>query len=310
VSAGYGPGTIRIWDGTAWRLSSTEWAELPYEFIIKGGGSSLISTTTTVTKSATTVHSGAAVTITGNTTGRNGGNLEFYYRVGSGAWALIASRAAPTGGGDVTVTHTPTAGGTNYYVRFTGSTTHLPSDSAATTSVTVQTYKTATANFYVGWTQAYNGSGAKIVGTGHDGAVHQGYYSSTFGNRKSLLAFSPNFPAGAVVSQVIFDCNAGWAYWTDKDGGVAVVGYFRNQTAKPTSWNTVDTVENRTRKQLTYSSYFEVDITSWAASVVTSPTFSGITLGPGPSTNPGYYGYSVDAPAGNFILRCTYSYWS
>ena len=310
MSAGYAPGTIRVWDGAAWRLSSAEWAEVPYELIVKGGSSTQAVTTTTCTKSVSTVHAGAAVTITGATTGRNGGTLEFYYRVGAGAWTLIASRAAPTAGGNVTLTHTPTVDGTNYYVKFTGSATHLPSSSAPTTSVTVQTHRTVTSNFYVGWTQAYNGAGNKISGTGHDGAVHQGYYSSTHGNRKSLLYFNPTLPAGASVSKVIFDCNAGWAYWYDKAGGVAVVGYFTGQSAKPSSWNTVNTVENRTRKDLTYSSYFEVDITSWAASVITSSSFSGITLGPGPSTNTGYFGYSVDSPAGNFILRVTYSYWA
>jgi hypothetical protein len=307
--SGYAPGTLRIWDGTAWRFPPSEWQAPTFESIKEGTGSLLISTTTTCTKSATTVHSGAAVTLTGSTTGRNGGSLEFYYRVGSGGWTLLASQAAPAAGGNVTATHVPTADNTSYYVKFTGSPTHLGSTSAATAGVTVQTYKTVTTNFYVGWTQAYNGSGAKIVGSGHDGAIHQGYYSSTFGNRKSLLSFNPTFPAGAVVSKVILDCNAGWAYWTDKAGGVIVVGCFYNQPTKPTSWNTVDASPNATRKDLTYSSYWEVDITSWAATRVLWANFSGITLGPGPSTNTGYFGYSVDAPTGNFTLRVTYSYW-
>jgi hypothetical protein len=308
MSGGYAPGTMRIWDGTAWRLAATEWAETPYQFIAKGGASGLISTTTTCTKTATSVHKGSALTLTASTTGRNGGSIEFYY--GSpGSGVKFATVAAPAGGGNVTTTHAPSAN-TTYYAKFTGSSTHAPSSSAATSTVTVQTYKTTTSNFYVGWTQAYNGAGSRISGTGHDGAVHQGFYSSTHGNRKSLLYFNPTFPAGAVVSKVIFDCNAGWAYWYDKAGGVAVVGYFTGQNTEPSSWNTVNTVENRTRKDLAYSSYWEVDITSWAASVVTSSSFSGITLGPGPSTNPGYFGYSVDSPAGNFILRVTYSYWS
>jgi hypothetical protein len=55
---------------------------------------------------------------------------------------------------------------------------------------------------------------------------------------------------------------------------------------------------------------WEVDITSWADTVVTRPDFSGITLGPGPSTSHEYYGYSVTYPAANFALRITYSYWS
>ena len=305
----YAPGTIRVWDGAVWRFAPGDWQAPTYESIKDGGSSGLISTTTTCTKSATSIHKGSSFTLTASTTGRNGGNIEFYYFSSSSTWVKFATAAAPPGGGTATISTSPVAS-TKFYAKFTGSTTHASSSSAETAMVTVQTQKTTTVNFPVGWTQAYNGAGNKISGTGHDGAVHQGYYSGTHGNRKSLLYFNPSFPAGAVVSKVIFDCNAGWAYWSDKAGGVAVVGDFYNQTTKPSSWNTADTVPNRTRKDLTYSSYFEVDITSWAATVITYSSFCGITLGPGPTTNPAYYGYSVDAPAGNFILRVTYSYWS
>jgi hypothetical protein len=306
---GYAPGTVRVWDGTVWRFASSDWQIPTYESIREGASSAVISTTTTCTKSATAVHSGSSLTITGSTTGRNGGNLEFYRRVGSGAWALLATRAAPTGGGNVSISHAPTSDGTNYYVKFTGSATHKASSSAATAGVTVQTKKTTTQVVQLGWVQAYNGSGSRISGSGADGAIHQGYYSSTHGNRKSLLRFNPALPAGAEVLRVILHCDSGWSHWYYGSGGTVVVGSFNSQDTEPSSWNSVATFPDRSRKAVDTGSWY-VDITSWAQKSVLSSLFSGITIGPGPSTSREYYGYSVAAPGGNFTLRIAHSYWS
>ena len=305
----YAPGSVRMWDGAAWRFDETEWLTPTYENIKEGASSVLTATTTTCSRTPSTVHSGAAVTITGSTTGRNGGSLNFYVRVGSGGWALVATKAAPTAGGNVTVTHAPTADNTQYYVAFTGSTTHKASSSAATAGVTVQTKKTTTKTVPISWSQAYKGNGNKVSGTGRDNALHQGYYSSTQGNRKSLLRFDTNLPAGAVVSKVIFDCNGGWDHWYSGGDGTIVIGSFNDQNSQPGSWPNSNIYPNRTRKGVDTGSW-EVDITSWADTVVTRSDFSGITLGPGPSTSHEYYGYSVPYPGGNFTLRITYTYWS
>ena len=309
MSAGYAPGSIRVWDGTTWLYQDSDWVEPTYEIIKAGGVSALIATTTSVSKTGgAIIHYGTAITITGSTTGRNGGTLQFYKRIGSGAWTLLASRAAPTGGGSVSVTHTPTAGTTSYYVKFTGSSTHKGSSSSPTSGVLVQTKKTATKTVGLSWAQAYNGSGKKISGSGRDGAVHQGYYSGTHGNRKSLLRFNPALPAGATVSKVIFDCNSGWSHWYNNSGGTIVVGWFGNQNTEPSTWGGADVHPNKTRKAVDTGSW-EVDITSWADTAVVSSSWSGITIGPGPTTSREYYGYSVAAPVGNFALRITYSYW-
>jgi hypothetical protein len=305
----YAPGSVRMWDGAAWRFDETEWLTPTYESIKEGASTVLTATTTSCSRTPSTVHSGAAVTVTGATTGRNGGSLNFYRRIGSGAWALLATKAAPTGGGNVSITHAPTADNTQYYVAFTGSTTHRASSSAATAGVTVQTRKTTTKTVPVGWVQAYSGGGGRISGSGRDTAVHQGYYSGTHGNRKSLLRFNVGLPAGADVSKVIFDCNGGWAHWYYGSGGTIVVGSFNNQDTEPATWGGADTRPNRTRKSVDTGSW-EVDITSWADVAVTYASFSGITVGPGPSSSHEFYGYSVSAPAGNFQLRITYSYWS
>jgi hypothetical protein len=307
--SGYAPGSVRVWDGTTWRYKADEWQTPTFESILEGGASGLITTTTSCTRSTSTVHSGSSLTLTASTTGRNGGSIEFYKRVGSGSWSRIASTAAPSGGGNVTVSDTPTADGTTYYAAFTGSSTHKASQSAATGDTTVQTKKTATKSVPVGWVQAYNGSGNRISGSGNDNAVHQGYYSGTHGNRKSLLRFDPNLPAGADVSSVVLECNGGWAHWYNNAGGTIVVGSFNSQNSEPATWGAASTHPNRSRKSVDTGSW-EVNITAWADTAVTASSFSGITIGPGPTTSLEFYGYSVASPAGNFALRISYSYWS
>jgi len=307
---GYAPGTIRVWDGTTWRFAASQWESPTYESIKEGASTGLIATTTTCTKSANVVHAGSAVTLTGSTTGRNGGTLEFYSRIGdAGTWTLLASRAAPTAGGNVSVSHTPTASGTSYYAKFTGSPTHKTSSSPPTPGVTVQTLKSTSKVCPLLWAQAYDNSGHKISGSGHDAAVMQGYYASLRGNRKSLLRFNPALPAGATVSKVILECNNGWAHWYYDSGGTIVVGSFYDQPTKPTTWGAVHTITDRSRKAVD-TGWWKIDITSWADGAVENPRFTGITIGPGPSTSRVFDGWSVPAPMGNFNLAIWYSYWS
>jgi len=305
---GYAPGTFRVWDGSAWQFALSEWQTPTYESIKEGASSVLVATTTTCSRSASVVHAGTAITITASTTGRNGGNLDFYYYSSTGVWVKFASRAAPPAGGSVSITNVP-GYTTNYLAKFTGSLTHKGSTSPNAGTVAVQTKKTATKVVNVGWVQAYNGGGGRISGSGRDNAVHQGYYSSTHGNRKSLLRFNPALPAGATVSSVIFDCNGGWSHWYNNSGGTIVVGVFYNQDTEPASWPSGRVDTNNSRKAVDTGSW-EVNITSWADTALLRSDFSGITIGPGPTTSKEFYGYSVEAPAGNFSLRITYSYWS
>jgi len=303
-------GSLRVWDGTTWRYASTDRQVPTYESIKAGASTALMATTTTCTKSANVLHAGSALTLTGSTTGRNG-TLEFYHRVGTGAWVLLASRAVSSTGpsAPVSVSHTPSANGTSYYVRFAGSLNYKASSSAPTPGVTVQTLTSAEKIVPLRWARAYNSTeGTKLTGSGRDTAIHQGYYSATHGNRKSLLSFAPALPAGAKVSKVTLVCSSAWANWHE-DGGTIVVGSFSNQTTEPTFWNTVATQPDRSRKAVGTPSW-DIDLTSWAATAVVSPTFSGLTIGPGPSTSPEFFGYSVDAPMGGFQLRIQYEWWS
>jgi hypothetical protein len=307
--AGYAAGTVRVWDGSAWRFATVDWQDPVVESIKVGAVSALIATTTTCSRTPATIHKGASVTITASTTGRNGGNIDFQYFSSGGVWVKFATKAAPVSGGNVSVTHAP-GYSVNYRAVFTGSSTHKASTSASAGTVTVQTLHTDTKTVNVGWVQAYNGAGNKISGSGRDGAIHQGYYSSTHGNRKSLLRFDPNLPAGATVSKVIFDCNSGWDHWYNNDGGTIVVGSLIDQNTEPATFpGSAKADTNRSRKAVNKPSW-EIDITSWADTVVTRSDFSGLCVGPGPTTSKEYYGYSVASPSGNFQLRITHSWWA
>jgi hypothetical protein len=311
--SGYAPGSIRIWDGTRWRYAPTDWVNPLVETIKVGASTALISTTTTVSRTPSTARAGDLITVTGSTSGRNGGNLEFFCSNDSQPWTKFATATAPTGGGNVNVAHRISITNTLYYVGFTGSSTHEKSVSPSSAAVPMTTKKTATKAIDLSWVQAYDGKDRKILGSSHDAAIHQGYYSATFGNRKSLLRFVPGLPSDAEVSKVLLKCTAGWASWSDSAGGTLVVGSFAGTPDAPTAWPASAVTVNRTRKQVGSSANAQtwvVDLTSWADIIVQRSDFSGLTVGPGPTTSSEFYGYSVDAPVGKFTLEITYSSWS
>jgi hypothetical protein len=314
--SGYAPGTIRVWDGSAWTFVPTDWDEGSFEILrapdAAGGGgtvSAAVATTTSCSRSPGTIRKGQNVTVNGATTGRKGGNLEFYYRVSGGSWVKFATRAAPTGGGTVSVSHAP-GQSVYYYVRYTGTTGYKSSSSAGTAITTVETLKTVTKTVNNSWVQAFNGSGKRISGSGRDNAVHQGYYSSTHGNRKSLVRFVTGIPAAANVTKAVFICNGAWDHWYQNAGGTIVLGAFIDVSGGvPTSWP-ASAYENKGRKAVKTGSW-TVDISSWAPAWIERADFSGITIGPGPSTSTEYYGYSDASPdANDFQLQITYQYWS
>jgi hypothetical protein len=196
---------------------------------------------------------------------------------------------------------TPVKAGTKYFqARFAGSGTHAASTgtSPATTVTGTATTRVATVN--AAWVQAYNGSGGQISGSGQDGAVQQGYYSSTHGNRRSLIRFPVTLPADAQVTKVELLCSS-WAHWYQNSGGTVRLGW-HTQTAAP---GTAPAMTVRSEHSVGFGSW-AANITTWAKTVVGRSDFRGISVGPGDGNSTMYYGYAASGAA-PWRLRITYT---
>lgn len=301
---------IRYWDGDSWRPSTLVPAVLDVSQDATGTAPTKTNTTTTVTRSASTLHAGATLTLTATVSPSTAtGTVTFYKATSStGPWTSLGTSSLS--GGKATRTWTATAGSYYFRATYAGSPTYNPSTSAATGATTVQSKTTHTVVLPCGWAQAYNGSGGKISGSGNDGAVHQGYYSSTHGNRKSLLRFDAStIPASADITAVTLICKSGgWDHWYNNSGGTLVVGYFLNQDTEPASWPGGKVTGDRSRHAVDVGGW-SANLSSWATGPVGRSDFSGITIGPGPSQSVGYYGYSDSPGASQFSLKITYAVW-
>ena len=310
-SGGSSDPMIRYWDGDSWRPDTLRSATFDLSTDAGTAPPTKTNTTTTLARSASTLHSGQNVTLTATVAPSTAGAVTFYRATStSGPWTSLG--AVTLSGGKASKAWKSTSSGTYYFkATYGGSATHNPSTSAITPATVWQKLVTKTLTLACAWAQAYEGSGSKLSGTGHDGAVRQGYYSSTDGNCKSLLRFNHSaIPAAATVTAVTLVCRSGgWDHWYSYSGGDLIAGAFYNTPNEPTSWPpSADTIEDRSRHHVEEGG-FSCNLTSWACGSLGGPTFSGITIGPGPGNSQSYYGYSASPGKDQFTLKVTYETW-
>jgi hypothetical protein len=137
-------------------------------------------------------------------------------------------------------------------------------------------------------------------------AVHQGYYSSTYGNRKSAIRFNTaSLPADANVTKVELICKSGgWDHWYQNGGGTVVIGWHENTGSATPNWSGFVKHPDLSRSAQDVGGW-TVSI-PWACDVVKRADFGGITIGPAPSNASQFYGYSDQPGADVFSLRITY----
>ena len=292
---------VQYFDGDVWVFEATE----PRHSISQDGTvipPAKTATATTTVRSPANGEVGDRITITATTTpaAAKGTVLFFKSPNAGGPWTQIGSATVPVGSTQTTKVWTSTAGSWWFKAQYQGNATYATSSgvtaNATTISKPASEAVTKTKTVQAAWVQAYEGGGSQITGSGRDSSVHQGYYSSTYGNRKSLIRFNPGLPADANVTKVELTCT-GWEHWYQNSGGTLVLGW-HEATAAPANWSRANAHPDQSRHN--------VNPSGWLNDVITRAAFAGLTVGPGPSNASDYYGYS-DGPGANFFkITITY----
>lgn len=160
----------------------------------------------------------------------------------------------------------------------------------------------------------YKGDNTAKPALGSDGVDHvwQGQFDATDGNTRSYMWFDPAGFAGAVGSiagdWLNFDLLLFWEHWYWSEGGTSVIGAHTVNT--PPSAGAVGPLTSSFPNLVQFTwpgRYMTGSMTliniGGIADRIRDGTFRGLMLGPGPTTNPTYYGYARPYDA---RLRCTY----
>lgn len=138
------------------------------------------------------------------------------------------------------------------------------------------------------WYQTYAENGSQKTDT----TANQGFYSSQYGNQRSLVGFDYTAIqadlAGATITSITLTAYA--EHWYLDAGGTAVIGT-HNYTSKPSTW--ADSRVNQNRQQSSgwpKPGKRTVTLSNTIATELGNGTSTGIAFGPGPSTSNVYYG--------------------
>jgi hypothetical protein len=300
------PSPVSYWDGDSWRPDSLKPGVIDVSKDATVGAPAKTPTTTTLAKSSGVYQVGDTMTLTATVTTGALGTVTFYRSAASGGpWTSIGT--VNLSGTKATRSYTGVAGDSYFKATYNGSAAHATSTSAVTAAT--HFYQTVTKTLVLPclWARGYTEAGAVLPGTT---AVSQGYLSELAGNRKSLLRFDTSSVPNLVnITSVTLVCKSGgWPYWYYSGGGTMIVGYFINQITEPTTWPSAQVLLDQSRHDLVEGG-FSLNITSWAVKAIhgyEAHTFSGITLGPGPSESFVYYGFSAQPGKDQWSLKIEY----
>jgi hypothetical protein len=304
----------RYWDGDSWRPAVLE----PMALQGREQGTaapSKTATTTTCVKSHAVRERGQKLDLSSKVSASSGtptGSVTFYWGRGSSAgavatWTKIATSTLKTvsGAQQATASWTVPSGATlasDYWfqARYGGSSTHAASQGNTSNALQVTAASggggtTQTKTFTAKWQQAYDGGGGQIAGSGNDNAVHQGYYSPTHGNRRSLVGFDVSLPAGANVTKVVLKCKS-WQHWYYNGGGTLRVGW-HDKATRPASFGVGAGTTAASSHDVGAGSW-SITLPAWARTAVARSAFQGIVIGPGAGDSRTYYGYSANSLSG------------
>lgn len=148
----------------------------------------------------------------------------------------------------------------------------------------------STFNAVVG--RAFGGNGTSVHS---DTQMYQGYYSSTWGNNKSIIMFDSAAIAAALAGKTITGVSVKFktqfSYYNA--GMTCVIGTHNTSgTTRPTSWPSGTKSNRVTKKPCAAGSTYTVSLGTTIGNEFKAGTAKGIIFGPGPSTSKDYYGYN------------------
>lgn len=288
-----GPIVATDYTGSPWQMTLYPTATTTYyaEYVANGNylGSTSgavtvtvnkITTTTSLSLSSTSINNGQSVTLTVTVSGATSGTV--YIRSNSTAGTILATdSAAPW-----SITLSPTADVT-YYAQFVEDATHYTSYSAGV-FVNVKQLVTKTWSSIADWSQSYDGGSDPR----NDGYLYYGYYSSTWGNQRSLIGFPvPTAVASSVaVTSVRFKFYNVHHYYSS--GGSIGIGV-HDYSSEPATWDGSRVDENLyTVTDAPKPGWVDLTLSSTFRDKFKAGNV-GMSLGPGSSTSLEYYGYAA-----------------
>ncbi|UTN93030.1 minor tail protein [Streptomyces phage Marky] len=139
--------------------------------------------------------------------------------------------------------------------------------------------------------RAFGGNGTSVHS---ETQMYQGYYSSTWGNNKSIIMFNSATIAadlvGKTITGVTLKFKTQFSYYNA--GLTAVIGTHNTSgTTVPASWPSGTKSNRVTKKPCVAGTTYSVSLGTTIGNELKAGTAKGIIFGPGPSTSKDYYGY-------------------
>lgn len=309
VSASAGKATASL-SPTA---TTTYYAEYVASGYVKGSFSSGVSVTVSpptistsipsLAASSTTINNGQSVTLTATVSNIPAGQT-IQFRSGSTTGTVVGS--ATVSGTTAAVTLSPSST-TNYYATYAGSGVYLPSNSHVRT-VTVRQLVTKTFSAVCSWSQSYKGNGDKRTDTSD---CYYGYYSSTWGNQKSLIGWDvPAAVQGCVaITEATLEIYNLHHY--ENSGGEMPLGT-HTKTSAPSTWGVGGGQANINKTTVPKTGWKTYTLGNTFKDSFKDDGAKGIAVGPGPTTSTHYYGYCAGRSSGTSLrptLTLKYQVW-
>lgn len=237
-----------------------------------------IATSLSLTSNVTTINNGQSLTLTATLSGASSGSVAF--RSGSPTGAIVATKTAPP----YTVTVAPTADVT-YYATYAANNDYLASNSAGRV-INVRQVVTKTWSGYATWVASYDGGSAKRSGTD----LYYGYYSSTWGNQRSLVGFAiPDLSGCIEVTSARFKFY-NQHHFLNSGGDIIIA--IHDYASEPSTWggSRVDEAE-QTVGDAPKPGWVDLTCDASIRSKLKTNGIKGFGFGPGPSNSQSYYGY-------------------
>lgn len=139
--------------------------------------------------------------------------------------------------------------------------------------------------------RAFGGNGTSVHS---ETQMYQGYYSSTWGNNKSIIMFDSTAIAAALAGKTITGVTLRFkTQFSYYNAGVkAVIGTHNTSgTTVPASWPSGTKSNRVTKSGCTAGETNSVALGTTIGNEFKAGTAKGIIFGPGPSTSKDYYGY-------------------
>lgn len=246
-----------------------------------------------------TINNGQSKTLTATVSGASTGTVQF--RAGSPTGTVVGTVAVS--GGTASLGVSPTSS-TTYYASYLANGDYLGSTSGAQT-VTVRQLVTKTWSGNSDWSQSYQGDKSQRSTS----YLYYGYYSSSWGNQRSLIGFNVPDLSGVVEVTKVRLKFYNVHHYMNSGGDINVA--LHDYTTKPTTWDSARVDNNEyTVGSAPKPGWVDFNFGATVRNKFKNNGIKGVGLGPGVTTSTNYYGYAANHASSTVPwLQIQYTVW-